>query len=158
MRYSIISYVLFRCHYNERCPWRRCRCRCRVATVVAVAVRLRQVLEEVIAAAAAFFSRTLKNCMNLVEFQCLQMKHPETEWIWWSSTNISGPIQARKWNLEHFFWQPSRRQVYKPSRRGSGAVRFFYKPSRQRRGSFFYKPSRCGSGSFSAAMDISDVF
>jgi hypothetical protein len=48
-----------------------------------------------------------------------------------------------------------RRQVYKPSRRGSGAVRFFYKPSRQRRGSFFYKPSRCGSGSFSAAMDIS---
>jgi hypothetical protein len=31
--------------------------------------------------AAAFFSRTLKNCMNLVEFQCLQMKHPETESI-----------------------------------------------------------------------------
>jgi hypothetical protein len=29
--------------------------------------------------AVAFFSRTLKNCMNLVEFQCLQMKHPETE-------------------------------------------------------------------------------
>jgi hypothetical protein len=31
------------------------------------------------AVAAAFFSRTLKNCMNLIEFQCLQMKHPETE-------------------------------------------------------------------------------
>ncbi len=29
--------------------------------------------------AAAFFSKTLKNCMNLVEFQCLQMKHPEAE-------------------------------------------------------------------------------
>jgi hypothetical protein len=31
--------------------------------------------------ATAFFSRTLKNCVNLVEFQCLQMKHPETESI-----------------------------------------------------------------------------
>jgi hypothetical protein len=31
------------------------------------------------AVAAAFFPRTLKNCMNLVEFQCLQMKHPDTE-------------------------------------------------------------------------------
>jgi hypothetical protein len=31
------------------------------------------------AVAVAFFSRTSKNCMNLVEFQCLQMKHPETE-------------------------------------------------------------------------------
>jgi hypothetical protein len=36
------------------------------------------------------------------------------------------------------------RQVYKPSRRGSGAARFFYKPSRR------------DSGSFSAAMDISE--
>jgi hypothetical protein len=33
------------------------------------------------AVAVAFFSRTLKNCVNLVEFQCLQMKHPETESI-----------------------------------------------------------------------------
>ncbi len=100
---------------DQRCPWRRCRCRhrCRAATAVAVVGRLRQVLEKVIA--AAFFSRTLKNCMNLVEFQCLQMKHPETEWIWWSSTNISGPIQSRQWNLEHFF----------ENHRGSGAVRFF---------------------------------
>jgi hypothetical protein len=31
------------------------------------------------AVAAAFFSRTLKNYMNLVEFQYLQMKHPEAE-------------------------------------------------------------------------------
>ncbi len=31
------------------------------------------------AAQSHFFSRTLKNCMNLVEFQCLQMKHPETK-------------------------------------------------------------------------------
>ena len=32
-----------------------------------------------VAVAAAFFSRKLKNCMNLIEFQCLQMKHPEIE-------------------------------------------------------------------------------
>jgi hypothetical protein len=31
------------------------------------------------AVVAAFFSRTLKNRMNFVEFQCLQMKHPETK-------------------------------------------------------------------------------
>ncbi len=49
------------------------------ASEMSMAARLRQVLEKVIAAAAAFFSRTLKNCMNLIEFQCLQMKHPETE-------------------------------------------------------------------------------
>jgi aspartate carbamoyltransferase catalytic subunit len=50
-----------------------------------------------------------------------------------------------------------RRQAYKPSRRGSGAVRFFYKPSRRGSGAVacFYKPSRCGNGSFSAAMDKS---
>jgi hypothetical protein len=50
------------------------------------------------------------------------------------------------------------RQVYKPSRRGSGAARFFYEPSRRGSGAvaFFYKPSRRGSGSFSAAVDISD--
>jgi hypothetical protein len=48
---------------------------------MSMAARLRQILEEAIAAAAAaaFFPKTLKNCMNLVEFQCLQMKHPETE-------------------------------------------------------------------------------
>jgi hypothetical protein len=65
--------------------------------------------------------------------------------------------------FEKFFRKPSRqRQVYKPSRRGSGtfishrvAARYFYKPSR--RGSFFFLTSRRGSGSFSAAMDISDI-
>jgi hypothetical protein len=46
-----------------------------------IAAAARSVLEKNVAAAAAFFSRTLKNCMNLVEFQCLQMKHPETESI-----------------------------------------------------------------------------
>ena len=30
---------------------------------------------------SSFSPRTLKNCMNLVGFQCLQMKHPETESI-----------------------------------------------------------------------------
>jgi hypothetical protein len=51
------------------------------------------------------------------------------------------------------------RQVYKPSRRGSGAARFFYEPSRRGSGAvaFFYKPSRRGSGSFSAAVDISGL-
>jgi hypothetical protein len=40
--------------------------------------------------------------------------------------------------------------------RGSGAARFFYKPSRQWRGSFFFLTPRRGSGSSSAAMDISE--
>jgi hypothetical protein len=31
-----------------------------------------------VAAAAGFFSRILKKCMNLVEFQCLQVKGSET--------------------------------------------------------------------------------
>jgi hypothetical protein len=47
--------------------------------------------------------------------------------------------------LEHFF----------ENHRGSGAVRFFYKPSRRGSGTLaFFLTSRCGSGSFSAAMDI----
>jgi hypothetical protein len=44
-----------------------------------IAAAARSVLEKIIVAGAAFYSRTLKNCMNLAEFQCLQMKHPETE-------------------------------------------------------------------------------
>ncbi len=101
----------------QRCPWRRGSAR---------------FWKKIIA--AAFFSRTLKNCMNLVEFQGLQMKHPETKWIWWTSTNISGPIQSQQWNSKNFFKNHS----------GSGAVTFFNKRSRR--------------GRFSTAMDISAVF
>jgi hypothetical protein len=50
-RYSdSYKWLIFLC---QRYPWRRGR--------------------------GSIFSRTLKNCMNLVEFQCLQMKHPETK-------------------------------------------------------------------------------
>ena len=44
------------------------------------------------AAAVAVFSRILQKCINLIKFQCLQVKHPEIESISWTSTNISGPI------------------------------------------------------------------
>ncbi len=46
-----------------------------------VAVGFRKNHRSSSAVAATFFSRKLKNCMNLVEFQCLQMKHAETESI-----------------------------------------------------------------------------
>ncbi len=88
------------------------------------------------------------------------MKHPETEWIWSSRTDISGPIHPWQWNLKKFFenhrGSGAARFFNKPSRRGSGAVAFFYKPSR--RGSFFFLTPRRGSGSSSAAMDISVTY
>ncbi len=100
--------------------------------------------------AVAFFSRTLKNCMNLVEFQCLQMKHTETKWIWWTSTNISGLIQSQQWNSKKFFI----------NHRGSGtvAVDFWKNRSGSGAATCFYKPSRRGSGRLSTAMDISDRY
>jgi hypothetical protein len=46
---------------------------------IAVAAWQRQIFQKFIAVAAEFFLRTSKKCMNLIEFQCLHVKHPETE-------------------------------------------------------------------------------
>jgi hypothetical protein len=69
--------MLFFFLWSQRCPWRRYRDRRGVGGSVAVGFRKKHRGSD--AVAVAFFSRTLKNCMNLVEFQCLQMKHPETK-------------------------------------------------------------------------------
>jgi hypothetical protein len=60
------------------------------------------------------------------------MKHPETKRIWWTSTNIFGPIQSQQWNSKNFF----------KNHRGSRAVAVG-----------FWK-NRRGGGRFSTAMDI----
>ena len=73
--------------------------------------------------AAAFFSRKLKNCMNLIEFQCLHMKYSEIEWIWCSSTNISGSKRSRQWNSKYF--------LENHGGGGAAAVSLFYDASRQ---------------------------
>ncbi len=45
----------------------------RTASVMGVSERQRQIFPKFIAGAAVFLSETLKKCMNLIEFSCLQV-------------------------------------------------------------------------------------
>jgi len=102
MSYLVILFRWYWLNRLQRCPWQRqffknsSRQRCGSGRFFKNSSRQRS-------GGGRIFLRTLKKCMKLIEFQCLQVKQPETEWIWWSSTNISGPIQSWQWNLEHFF-------------------------------------------------------
>jgi hypothetical protein len=46
---------------------------------MAVAARQRQIFYKITAAAPEFFFEDIKKCMNSIEFQCLEVKQPETE-------------------------------------------------------------------------------
>ncbi len=80
---------------GQRCPWRRCRfhhhCRDHRGGGGAVVAGFGKSHRGSGVVAVGFgknhrgsgniFFEDIENCMNLVEFQCLQIKHPETESI-----------------------------------------------------------------------------
>ncbi len=67
-----LSFFSFCLSMHQRYPCRRWRRR-RTASMMEVTERQWQIFPEFIAGASVFLSGTLKKCMNLIEFSCLQV-------------------------------------------------------------------------------------